>query len=447
MKTQPWQWLIVVCIGLFTSEVAIAQSPSPTATPTSVTPTLSPQEELEQLREQNRMETLLEERLSNSSEIRNLVQDEVDRAYSTNTTLLNVLLTILTLTPIVTAIVAFMMRHGVVYEAVSETRKLLREEVEKQLAEEARTSVVEQIVSETIRRLQKEEEQARQALNEVKQQIEELQFRFTEQMATLQLQTAEALNAQPIKEQLLQAIDRLTPSPAHQDFVPKDIQERIQQLTEELERLQSSTPKLLLTASDYFKQGEAFYFESRYQDALNSYREAIKLKSDDPEIWINQAITLRQLQQFDAAIASHDKALVLDPVYRRAWYTKGYTLRLCRRYEEAVTCFDRAIELDPQAYRSWDNRGSVLKESGQYEAAIASYDRAIEIQPDYSKAWSHKARCYALWGKVDLAIETLAKSIELDPEYRQKALAETDFDAIRKEEAFQQALVQHLIDN
>ncbi|MDX2240663.1 MAG: tetratricopeptide repeat protein [Leptolyngbyaceae cyanobacterium bins.302] len=440
MKAQHWGLFVTGVVGCFWSSIAsmaIAQvAPSPIPSPTS-TPPLSPQDELNQLRQEKQIEAVLKEQLNNNAEIRNLVQDEVDRAYNTNTTLLNVLLTILTLTPILTAIVSFLMRRGVVYEAVSETRKLLREEVEKQLAEEVRDSVVEQIVSETIKRLQQEEQQARQAVAEVKQQIEELQTEFSKQLSTLQLQTAEALNAQPIKVQLLQEIDELTPSPAHEDFVSTDIQQRIQELTEELTKLQSSTPKLLLTASDYCKQGEAFYFEGRYQAALDSYREALRLKSDDPETWINQAITLRQLGQFEDAIASHDKAIELNPDYRRAWYTKGYTLRVYRRYEEAIACFDRAIQLDPQAYRSWDNLGSTYKELGRYEEAIASYDQAIQIQPDYAKAWNHKARCYAVWGKLELALVSLAKSIELNADYRKLALNEPDFDAIRQHPQFQ----------
>ncbi|MBD2462581.1 tetratricopeptide repeat protein [Oscillatoria sp. FACHB-1407] len=446
MKTQHWGWLLTSCLWLAIAPGAVAQSPSPTATtPTTTSPTttspmpspISPQDELEQLREEKRMEALLEEELKNNAGVRDMVQDEVDRAYSANTILLNILLTVLTLTPIVIAIASFWLRQGIVQEAVAETRKVLREEVEKQLSEEAHNSVVEQIVSETIKRLQQEEQQARQAVEEVKQQLNELQVEFSKQLSILQLQTAEALNAQPLKAQLLQEIDELTPSPAHVDSVPTDIQQRIQELTEELVKLQSTTPKLLLTASDYVKQGEAFYFEGRYQDALESYREAIRLKSDDPEIWINQAISLRRLGQYEQAIASHDKAIELRPDYRRAWYTKGYTLRVYGRYEDAIACFDRAIELDPQAYRSWDNRGSILKELGRYEEAIASYDKAIEIQPDYAKAWNHKARCYAQWGKIDLALESLSKSIDLNPEYRQLALTEADFNSIRQHPQFE----------
>jgi len=55
-----------------------------------------------------------------------------------------------------------------------------------------------------------------------------------------------------------------------------------------------------------------------------------------------------------------------------------------QQYEDAIISFDKALELKPDD--PWD-RGIALKELRQYEAALASFDKAVQIQPENYKAW------------------------------------------------------------
>lgn len=409
-------WVFCVCLALNGAATwqnspltarAVAQTESPPAS-------LSDQErqELEELREAERIREAIEENLENSGEIQRLIQSEVDRTFDSSTDLINILLTVLTLLPIFAAIGLLLLRRSVINQIVSETRKQLREEVERQLTEEVTSELAEQ---------------AKQFNHE----IETLKTGFIEQISNLQ---------SLFKEQIVQAIDNLTPSPAQQDTVAPEVKRRIQELTEQLNTLKSAAPELLLTADDHATEGEAFYFEGRYEDALKSYDKAIQLQPNNPTVWINRAITLRRLERCEEAIASHNQALELAPNSTRAWYSKGYTLRTFERYEEALACYEHTLELEPNAFRTWDNHGSALKEMGRYEEAIASYDQAIAINPDYPNVWNHKARCYAQWGKVELAIDCLQKSIELHPEYFNDIATEPDFNPIREAVKFKQLI-------
>lgn len=406
-------WVFCVCLALNgavtwqNSLTAGAQTEPP---PTSLTQ--QERQELEELREAERIRAAIEENLENSGEIQRLIQSEVDRAFDSSTDLINILLTVLTLLPIFAAIGLLLLRRSVINQIVSETRKQLREEVERQLTEEVTSELAQQA-------------------KQFNQEIETLKCGFIDQISNLQ---------SLFKEQIVQAIDNLTPSPSQQDTVSPEVKRRIQELTEQLNALKSAAPELLLTADDHATEGEAFYFEGRYEDALKSYDKALQLQPNNPTVWINRAITLRRLQRCEEAIASHDKALELAPNSTRAWYTKGYTLRSFQRYETALACYEHTLKLDPNAFRTWDNCGSVLKEMGRYEEAIASYDRAVKISPHYANAWNHKARCYAQWGKVELAIECLQKSIELRPEYFNHIATEPDFDPIREAVKFKQLI-------
>jgi tetratricopeptide (TPR) repeat protein len=63
------------------------------------------------------------------------------------------------------------------------------------------------------------------------------------------------------------------------------------------------------------------------------------------------------------------------------------------RYEEALESCERAIELQPDYASAWNNKGIVLNELGRYEEALEAYDRIIELQPDFGTAWYNKGLC------------------------------------------------------
>ncbi|MGP1371495.1 MAG: TPR end-of-group domain-containing protein, partial [Almyronema sp.] len=81
-----------------------------------------------------------------------------------------------------------------------------------------------------------------------------------------------------------------------------------------------------------------------------------------------------------------------------------------------------------------------LRKLGRYEEAIAAYDQALTIKPNNANVTYNKACAYGLQEKVELAIKFLSQAIELDFKYREMAKTDSDFDAIRDDEQFQQLL-------
>lgn len=55
-------------------------------------------------------------------------------------------------------------------------------------------------------------------------------------------------------------------------------------------------------------------------------------------------------------------------------------------YEEAIASHDRALEINPDDHFAWYSRGNALSEMGQLEEAIVAYDRAILISPKETQA-------------------------------------------------------------
>jgi tetratricopeptide (TPR) repeat protein len=231
----------------------------------------------------------------------------------------------------------------------------------------------------------------------------------------------------------------------------------------------------LLTAADYAKQGDACFFENRYEDAIAAYNQALQIQPDLADTWNNRGVVLTRMQRYPEAIASYEQATTIRPTYPDAWNNRGVVLLELQKYPEAIGCYEQAIQAKPdyadawnnrgvafskmQEYEqavisynqalqvkndytdAWNNRGVALSKLQKYEAAIESYDNAAKIRPDFYRIWYNKARCYALQGKIDLAIENLKRAVNLNPNLcKELAKTEADLENIREHDAFKQLI-------
>ncbi|MEK0180506.1 MAG: tetratricopeptide repeat protein [Oscillatoriales cyanobacterium] len=295
-----------------------------------------------------------------------------------------------------------------------------------------------------------------------RQEIESLRYDTISQLKLL-ISDAETILGE-IQHQSFQSdveTDLLLPDAQIQEFAPVNY----------------SNYKQLLTAGDYAKQGDACFFENRYEDAIAAYNLALQIQPDLADTWNNRGVVLTRMQRYPEAIASYEQATAIRPNYPDAWNNRGVVLLELQQYQEAIACYEQAIQAKPdyadawnnrgvafskiQEYEqavisynqaiqikndytdAWNNRGVALSKLQKYEAAIDSYDNAAKIRPDFYRIWYNKARCYALQGQTELAIENLKRALNLNPNLcKELAKNEADFENIREYEAF-----KHLITN
>ncbi len=312
-------------------------------------------------------------------DLRDRIQAEVDQAFNQTFTLLNLVLIVLLLVPTLTAVAA-----GVLLSKLVKQTALAQQEIES-------------LKSDTLSQLEPIIYEAKTVLYNLQQQNAEVD------QALEQLKTRSSLK-------LPQAI-------------PTDSQQQ-----SELGR-------------DYAKQGEKFFLETRYEEAINAYDKALQLQPGLAEVWNNRGVVLTKLQRYHEAIASYEQAIQLRSDYSDAWNNRGVALGKLKYYEAAVLSYDRAIQLKDNYVDAWNNRGFALTQLKQYEDAIASYQKAEEINPDFYLIWYNKSRCYALQEKANLALESLERAIKLKANItRNLAKKETDFSAIQNEEKFQKLI-------
>ncbi|MEB3283185.1 MAG: tetratricopeptide repeat protein [Lyngbya sp.] len=207
------------------------------------------------------------------------------------------------------------------------------------------------------------------------------------------------------------------------------------------QRVSPDSPQNLKLAQDYAKQGDKFFTQGCYDEAVEAYDRALQLDSQAVEVWNNRGVVLTKLQRYHEAIASYEQALQLRSEYADAWNNRGVALGKLKYYEAAVLSYDRAINLRENYVDAWNNRGFALAQLKRYEEAIDSYQKAAELNPDFYLVWYNQARCYGMQEKTELALENLQRAISIKPTVvRNLAKKESDFESLFRDERFQQLI-------
>jgi tetratricopeptide (TPR) repeat protein len=195
----------------------------------------------------------------------------------------------------------------------------------------------------------------------------------------------------------------LTPQERNQKIV------EIEQLLKEDNQIPSNSADLL------FELGNLLLAAKEYQAAIASYDQALKLNPNKDEAWYNRGNALDDLGRYEAAIASYDQALKLKPNKDEASYNRGNALFQLRRYEEAIASFDQALKFKPNDDEAWNNRGNALGNLGRYEEAIASFDQALKLNQNYDEAWYNRGNALDNLGRYEEAIASYDQALKLKP--------------------------------
>ncbi len=119
---------------------------------------------------------------------------------------------------------------------------------------------------------------------------------------------------------------------------------------------------------------------------------------------------------------------------------KGDTLRMLDRHAEAIPVFEEALEQQPNDVNLLLALAWSQKRTDRIDLAAESIRRALHIEPT-NPLLHYNLSCYcALLGEHDAAVESVRKAVELNPEFRGMIPTETDFDAIRDNPQFVEAV-------
>jgi tetratricopeptide (TPR) repeat protein len=140
------------------------------------------------------------------------------------------------------------------------------------------------------------------------------------------------------------------------------------------------------TAEDHQSRGLSNLELGNYNEAIDDYTKAIKLKPDYPEAFYSRG----NLKDNYGAIAEFIKVIEFKPNYANAYYYRGNSKAKLKDYNGAIGDYTNAIELKPDYLDAYLNRASSKKTLGN--PFCSDYKKACELGDSQSCDW-HNADC------------------------------------------------------
>ncbi|MDB5012425.1 MAG: hypothetical protein JWQ25_627 [Daejeonella sp.] len=190
-----------------------------------------------------------------------------------------------------------------------------------------------------------------------------------------------------------------------------------------------------------FEEGRTFYGKSDYDQAINSFTEAIKLHASYSDAYNWRGYVYHAKKEYDIAISDYKEASRLNPTFANPHFNLGMSYYKKQNYDEAINEFDEAIKLDPKEKFSYQWKGDALQQKKQYDAAITCYNEIIRLTPKDLSGYRLRATAYNAKKEYDRAINEYNQMLRID------SLSHATFNnraiAYRNQKLYDLALADH----
>ncbi len=167
----------------------------------------------------------------------------------------------------------------------------------------------------------------------------------------------------------------------------------------------------------HYHLAQALFENDDVNKAIYHYDRAIDLT---PEgfgyyyYYCNRARAYEKTGRYQEALEDYDTALRLKPDCAEAYYNRGIIYgKSLGRYELALNDFNEAIRRDVDYIKAYNNRGLIYILLGRYHYAIQDFSKAISLKPDYADAYNNRAFAYLKTGGEQACYRDARKACEL----------------------------------
>jgi hypothetical protein len=147
--------------------------------------------------------------------------------------------------------------------------------------------------------------------------------------------------------------------------------------------------------------GLALHATGRFDEAISSFRNALQLAPDHPEILYNLANSCLELGRFDEALSSYEGALAQAPGHVGALVNRGNTLLRLNQPMRAIASYDTALTAMPAHPQILTNRGHALRRLDRPFEALADFKAALVAAPEFAEAHFEAAMTHLTLGDFD----------------------------------------------
>ena len=189
---------------------------------------------------------------------------------------------------------------------------------------------------------------------------------------------------------------------------------------------------------------------SRLEEADQLYRQAISMRSDYTQAYINRGDILLKLNRTKEAQEVYERALFYDNTNPDIYYNLGVVLIEQGRHGQALAYLNKALELDPDHSQALLNSAMLIQESGSdqlRQLAVERLNRIVAKGQDNERVYFNLGMLSMDGGNLETAEVWFRKAIELKTDFRSAlfnlALLLSDSDRPLEAAPFLHQLIKH----
>ena len=162
-----------------------------------------------------------------------------------------------------------------------------------------------------------------------------------------------------------------------------------------------------------------------YDEAIADYTSVIERRRKFIKAYNNRGVAYLRKRQFDKAIADFDKVIQLDPQYVNGYINRAsyYLDTQIRQWEEAIKNYDAAIRFDPVNSMAHYWRGYCKSQLNRSQQAMADYNQAITLNANVGYYWLGRSRLHKALGNNGAALSDAQRAQQLGTSVSQTYLS------------------------
>ncbi|MCB9931802.1 MAG: protein kinase [Planctomycetes bacterium] len=156
---------------------------------------------------------------------------------------------------------------------------------------------------------------------------------------------------------------------------------------------------------------------ARYDDALKQIEQAMRLKSNDPRLFLLRGHVFRKQRKMKEALADYEMAVKLNPEDPRARSFLGSLQRMAGDLSGARENLTYALKLNAHNVEARISLGKIFEKGRAWKAAEREYEKCIELVPADERGYVALAVLLNQRDNKGKARQMLERALEINPSF------------------------------